>query len=145
MLHAGKPIKFDCGGACAVGTAIDYLRFAQMLVNGGVLDGKRIVSRAMLEMMTADQLGPDIRARTTSPILDEGYTFGLGFAIRQETGQSSIAGSKGDYTWGGAYGTYFWVDPKEQLVAVFMSAAPGEIRVHYRSLIRSLVLQAIAD
>ena len=98
-----------------------------------MLDGKRIVSRAMLEMMTSDQLGPDIRARTTSTILDEGYTFGLGFAIRQETGQSSIAGSKGDYTWGGAYGTYFWVDPKEELVAVFMSAAPGEIRVHYRS------------
>ena len=145
VLHAGKPIKFDCGGACAAGTAIDYLRFAQMLVNGGVLDGKRIVSRAMLEMMTSDQLGPDIRARTTSPILGEGYTFGLGFAIRQETGNPPIAGSKGDYTWGGAYGTYFWVDPKEELVAVFMSAAPGEIRVHYRSLLRSLVLQAIAD
>ena len=145
VLHTGKPIKFDCGGACAVGTAIDYLRFAQMLVNGGALDGKRIVSRAMLEIMTSDQLGPDIRARTTSPTLGEGYTFGLGFAIRQETGQSSIAGSKGDYTWGGAYGTYFWVDPKEQFVAVFMSAAPGETRVHYRSLIRSLVLQAIAD
>ena len=145
VLHAGKPIKFDCGGACAAGTAIDYLRFAQMLVNGGALDGKRIVSRAMLEMMTSDQLGPDIRARTTSTVLNEGYTFGLGFAIRQEAGQSSIAGSKGDYTWGGAYGTYFWVDPKEELVAVFMSAAPGEIRVHYRSLIRSLVLQAIAD
>ena len=145
VLHAGKPIKFDCGGACAAGTAIDYLRFGQMLINGGVLDGKRIVSRAMLEMMTSDQLGPDIRARTTSTVLNEGYTFGLGFAIRQETGQSSIAGSKGDYTWGGAYGTYFWVDPKEELVAVFMSAAPGEIRVHYRSLLRSLVLQAIAD
>ena len=145
VLHAGKPIKFDCGGACAAGTAIDYLRFGQMLINGGVLDVKRIVSRAMLEMMTSDQLGPDIRARTTSTVLNEGYTFGLGFAIRQETGQSSIAGSKGDYTWGGAYGTYFWVDPKEELVAVFMSAAPGEIRVHYRSLLRSLVLQAIAD
>jgi CubicO group peptidase (beta-lactamase class C family) len=145
VLHAGKPVKFDCGGACAAGTAIDYLRFGQMLINGGVLDGKRIVSRAMLEMMTSDQLGPDIRARTTSTVLNEGYTFGLGFAIRQETGQSSIAGSKGDYTWGGAYGTYFWVDPKEELVAVFMSAAPGEIRVHYRSLLRSLVLQAIAD
>jgi CubicO group peptidase (beta-lactamase class C family) len=116
-----------------------------MLINGGVLDGKRIVSRAMLEMMTSDQLGPDIRARTTSPTLGEGYTFGLGFAIRQDAGIAPIAGSKGDYTWGGAYGTYFWVDPKEELVAVFMSAAPGEIRVHYRTLLRSLVLQSIAD
>jgi CubicO group peptidase (beta-lactamase class C family) len=145
VLHAGKPVKFDCGGACGAGTAIDYLRFGQMLINGGVLDGKRIVSRAMLEMMTSDQLGPDIRARTTSPTLGEGYTFGLGFAIRQDAGIAPIAGSKGDYTWGGAYGTYFWVDPKEELVAVFMSAAPGEIRVHYRTLLRSLVLQSIAD
>jgi CubicO group peptidase (beta-lactamase class C family) len=145
VLHAGKPAKFECGGACAVSTTIDYLRFAQMLANGGILDGKRIVSRTMLEMMTADQLGPEVRARTTSPILGEGYTFGLGFAVRQDAGISPLAGSKGDYTWGGAYGTYFWVDPKEELVVVFMSAAPGDIRVHYRILLRNLVMQAIAN
>jgi CubicO group peptidase (beta-lactamase class C family) len=145
VLHAGKPAKFDCGGACAASTAMDYLRFAQMLANGGILDGKRIVSRAMLEMMTSDQLGPEVRARTTNPSLVDGHTFGLGFAVRLETGISPLAGSKGDYTWAGAYGTYFWVDPKEELVAVFMSAAPGEIRLYYRALMRNLVLQAIAD
>jgi CubicO group peptidase (beta-lactamase class C family) len=145
VLHAGKPAKFDCGGACAASTAIDYLRFAQMLANGGTLDGKRIVSRTTLQMMTSDQLGADVRARTTNPTLVEGYTFGLGFAVRMDAGISSAAGSKGDYTWGGAYGTYFWVDPKEELVVVFMSAAPGEIRVHYRNLMRNLVLQAVAD
>jgi CubicO group peptidase (beta-lactamase class C family) len=145
VLHAGKTIKFECGGGCAASTAMDYLRFAQMLANGGVLDGKRLVSRTTLQMMTTDQLGPAVLGRTTSSTLVEGYTFGLGFAVRMGDGIASVAGSKGDYTWGGAYGTYFWVDPKEELVVVFMSAAPGAIRVHYRSLMRNLVLQAIAD
>jgi len=145
VLHAAKQPKFECGGECAASTAIDYLRFAQMLANGGALDGKRIVSRTTVQLMTSDQLGSDIRARTTNPVLSEGYTFGLGFSVRIDAGLASFAGSKGDYTWGGAYGTYFWVDPKEELVVVFMSAAPGEIRVYYRNLLRNLVLQAIAD
>ena len=109
----GKPIKFECGGACAAGRPSTTCASAQMLLNGGALDGKRIVSRAMLEMMTSDQLGPEVRARTTARSSGEGYTFGLGFAVRQETGIAPVAGSKGDYTWGGAFGTYFWVDPKE--------------------------------
>ena len=65
--------------------------------------------------------------------------------MRQQAGLATLNGSAGDYNWGGAYGTYFWVDPKEQLVVVFMSQAPGPIRVHYRQLLKSLVLQAIAD
>ena len=73
--HAsGKPIKFDCGGGCAVSTALDYLRFAQMLVNGGTLDGKRLLSRKTIELMASDQLGPDVRGRTTNGILNEGYS-----------------------------------------------------------------------
>ena len=73
VLHAsGKPIKFECGGACAVSSTMDYLRFAQMLVNGGTLDGKRILSRKTVELMTADQLGPEVRARSTHPLLPEG-------------------------------------------------------------------------
>jgi CubicO group peptidase (beta-lactamase class C family) len=146
VLHAsGAAPKFDCGGGCALSTAMDYLRFAQMLVNGGSLDGHRIIARKTLEMMTSDQLGPEVRAHTTSAVLNQGYTFGLGFAVRQQTGVASYAGSTGDYTWGGAYGTNFWVDPKEQMVVVYMAATPGEIRTHYRALIRNLVLQAIAD
>jgi len=145
VLHAGKAAKFECGGACAASTAMDYLRFGQMLANGGILDGKRQVSRTTLQMMTSDQLGPAVLGRTTNPTLVEGYTFGLGFAVRMDAGLASAAGSKGDYTWGGAYGTYFWVDPKEEMVVVFMSAAPGETRVHYRNVLRNLVLQAIVD
>jgi CubicO group peptidase (beta-lactamase class C family) len=144
--HAsGTPLKFDCGGGCAVSTVTDYMRFAQMLANGGILDGHRIISRKTLEMMTSDQLGPQVRANTTSPVLPEGYTFGLGFAIRQHPGIASYAGSTGDYTWGGAYGTNFWVDPKEEMAVVYMAVTPGDIRVHYRSLMRNLVVQSIAD
>ena len=65
--------------------------------------------------------------------------------MRRETGLANLTGSSGDYNWGGAYGTAFWVDPKEQLVVVSMTQAPGAIRVHYRQLLKSFVLQAITD
>ena len=140
-----QPLKFECGGGCAVSTAMDYLRFAQMLASGGTLDGQRLLSRKTLDMMTSDQLGPEVRGRTTSTVLSEGYSFGLGFAVRSQTGMAAYAGSAGDYTWGGAFGTYFWVDPKEQLAVVYMAATPGEIRTTYRTLVRNLVLQSIVD
>ncbi len=141
----GKPLKFDCGGGCAMSTAPDYLRFARMLANGGTLDGKRIIAARTLAMMTTDQLGADVRARTTSTVLPKGYSFGLGFAVRTQPGIAAFAGSEGDYYWGGAYGTYFWVDPKEQLTAVLMTAAPGEIRSRNAPTLRNLVMQAITE
>ena len=146
VLHAsGKALKFECGGGCGVSTTMDYLRFAQMLFNGGTLDGRRYLSRKTLELMTTDQLGPVVRANTTSPVLATGYGFGLGFAVRTQTGIAEVAGSTGDYNWGGAFGTYFWVDPREQMVVVYMAAAPGEIRTKLRNLVKNLVLQAIVD
>ena len=75
----------------------------------------------------------------------KGYGFGLGFAVRRQAGLSAVAGSTGDYNWAGAFGTFFWVDPKEQLVAVYMSAAPGPIRQQHRALFADLVLQALVD
>jgi CubicO group peptidase (beta-lactamase class C family) len=141
----GRPLKFDCGGGCGMSTAPDYLRFATMLVNGGILDGKRIIAPRTLAMMTTDQLGPDVRARTTSTVLQQGYGFGLGFAVRSQPGIATFAGSQGDYYWGGAYGTYFWVDPKEQLTAVLMAAVPGEIRAQNAPLLRNLVMQSITE
>jgi len=147
ILDLTKPLKFDCGGACAASTAGDYLRFAQMLLNGGILNGRRIVSRKVVEFMTADHLGPGVENRIADDIGSEyrGYTFGLGVAVRKQTGISPAIGSIGDYRWIGAYGTEFWVDPKEQLVAVFMLAAHGETVGHYRESIRALVMQAIID
>lgn len=141
----GKPLKFDCGGGCVMSTAPDYLRFARMLANGGTLDGQRVIASRTLKMMTTDQLGANIRARTTNPILPKGYSFGLGFAVRTQPGLAEFAGNEGDYYWSGGYGTYFWVDPREQLAAVLMTAAPGGIRARTAPLLRNLVLQAIED
>ncbi len=146
VLHAaGKPLKFDCGGGCAVSTTMDYLRFAQMLLNKGTLDGQRILARKTVEMMTSDHLGAEVRARSTSPLLAPGYSFGLGFTVRTDTGHAPLAGTAGDYSWGGAFGTYFWVDPNEEMAVVFMSAAPSEIRTYFRTLVKNLVLASILD
>jgi len=141
-----KPAKRDCGGGCAVSTAMDYLRFAQMLLNRGTLDNTRILARKTVEYMTADHLGPEVnidRLRQRDNI--NGYGFGLSVAVRRGNGVAGIMGSPGDYNWGGGSGTYFWVDPKEELAVVFMAAAPGALRLRYRQMITSLVLQAIAD
>ena len=147
VLHAtGKPLKMECGGGCAVSTTADYIRFAQMLANGGVLDGKRLLGRKTVEFMTADHLAAEVEnnVAVTEPSR-KGYGFGLGFAVRRQAGISAVAGSAGDYNWAGAFGTFFWVDPKEQLVAVYMSAAPGPIRQEHRALFTDLVLQALVD
>jgi CubicO group peptidase (beta-lactamase class C family) len=139
-----KPPKFECGGGCGVSTAGDYVRFTQMLLNRGTLDGARILGRKTIEYMTSDHLGTRIApgpAYSPGP----GYGFGLGFAVRKETGVAALTGSAGDYNWGGAFGTGFWVDPKEELTVVFMAQAPGPIRVHYRQLLKTLVLQAIVN
>ena len=146
VLHADpRKMKFQCGGGCALSTAPDYLRFAQMLLDGGTFQGKRLLSRKTIEYMSSDHLGPAVRARTTSPVLPEGYGFGLGFAVRGQNGMAVVSGSAGDFFWGGAYGTLFWVDPKEQLVVVYMAHATGPLGAQHRGMIRNLVYQAIAD
>ena len=132
-----KPPKFEAGGQAAVSTAVDYARFSQMLLNRGQLDGKRLLSRKTVELMTADHLGAMV-----GPV--PGYGFGLGFAVRRDAGVSTTPGSVGDYNWSGLAGTTFWVDPKEELVAVWLMQAQGQ-RVHYRNAFRSLVYQAIND
>jgi CubicO group peptidase (beta-lactamase class C family) len=138
----------DSGGAGCVSTAGDYLRFEQMLLNGGELDGVRVLSRSTVKWMTADHLGSRIPP-ATSPggmvLGASGYTFGLGFAVRLSDGLAAVPGSAGDYNWAGYAGTSFWIDPKEQLVAVFMVQQLGTLRLHHRTLIRQLVYQAIAD
>lgn len=138
-------MKFECGGGCAVSTAMDYLRFAQMLLDKGSLQGRRILSRKTVELMITDQLGSDVRARTTSLTLAEGYSFGLGFSVRSQAGRAILAGSSGDFGWGGSFGTYFWVDPQEELVVVFMAAAPGYMGHVLRALVKNLILASIID
>jgi CubicO group peptidase (beta-lactamase class C family) len=127
------------GGAGLVSTAGDYLRFAQMLLNGGTLDGTQILSRKTVEYMTSDHLG-GIRGPAYLP--GAGYGFGLGFAVRLASGEANTPGSPGDYNWGGWGGTYFWVDPKEKLIAIWMMQAPGP-RTYYRVMFRNAVYAAI--
>lgn len=140
-----KQTTFDCGGACALGTVSDYLRFGQMLMNGGELDGARILSPKMVALMTANHLGPEIRNRVgvVEPHR-EGYGFGLGVAVRINPGIAAIPGNVGEFSWNGAYGTAFFADPKERLVVVLGTAAPGELRKYYREQIQDLVYGAMA-
>ena len=137
-------VKFDCGGSCAFSTAADYIRFGQMMLNGGVLGGKRVLGPQTIALMTSNHLNKDIRNDVggTEPGR-VGYGFGLGVAVRMEKGLSAINGNVGDYTWNGANGTIFWVDPKENMVVVMMAAAPGEIRKIHREKVNALVYGAI--
>jgi len=142
--------RFLSGGGGMVSTAPDYLRLAQMLLNGGELEGVRILSRKTVALMSCDHLPPGVgfsastRAQfeESSPTPEFGQGFGLGFCVRKESGRNPVPGSVGDFYWSGVHGSYFWVDPQEQLVGVLMLCAP-ELRRHYRALMRQLVYQAL--
>ena len=132
--------RYESGGGGAVSTTDDYLRFAQMLLDGGHLGPARILSRTTVAFMASDHLGP-ISGTMRRP----GYTFGLGFQVRKDVGLDGQSGSIGEYGWAGAGGTYFWIDPKEQLIAILMTQAPGPSRTYYRQLFKELVQQALVD
>ena len=139
------------GGGGMVSTAADYARFLQMFANGGQLDGVRVISRKTIDLMTADHLPPDIvmgddmwRLEAFEPSGRMGQGFGLGFAVRNEQGRNPLPGSPNDYFWGGAWGTYFWHDPRERMYVVFMMQSPAS-RLPYRYLLRDLVYQALVN
>jgi CubicO group peptidase (beta-lactamase class C family) len=141
--------KNDSAGAGGVSTAADYLRFCDMLLHGGELDGTRILSPTTVRLMTSDSLGA---SRTTVPLSPgellmgvQGYTFGLGFMVRQGPGLAGVPGSEGEYMWAGAAGTFFWIDPKERLAVVAMMQVPGPSRPVYRRALKQLVYAAITN
>ena len=141
-----RTMKFDCAGGCAFATVPDYLRFAQMLADGGIIDGKRVLSPKTVRQMTSDHLGKDIKNNVAETEQHrDGYGFGLAVAVRLVDGVAATPGTAGDYTWNGANGTAFWVDPKERLVVVYGTAAPGEIRKYYREQVGALVYGAMLD
>ncbi len=144
LLDVTQPQKNDAGGAGSVGTASDYARFLQMLINGGELDGVRLLSRTTVAYMTADHLGDAKFSGATT--LPPGTGFGLGFAVRKQTGLFEVTGSQGEYFWAGAAGTGFYVDPQEELICVWMTQGqPGMARRYDRYLFKQLVYQAITD
>jgi CubicO group peptidase (beta-lactamase class C family) len=134
-----KPVM-ESGGGGLVSTTMDYARFCQMLLNGGVLDGVRIVGRKTLQLMASDHLGPQVKV--ASPLMPLGHGFGLGFAVRTHQGIAPFPGSPGQFFWSGMAGTFFWIDPTEDLFAVFMMQGPGQ-RQYIRTLVRNLVYAAV--
>ena len=141
LIDFGKPQTFFAGGHGLVSTAGDYLRFAQMLANGGELEGARILGPRTVEYMSSNHVNPQID-KGPAFLPGPGYGFGLGFATRIDRGQSEWPGSPGDFYWAGYAGTYFWIDPEQELVPVLMSQEPLR-RQYYRVQLRNLVYQAI--
>lgn len=141
------------GGGGMYSTASDYARFSQMLLNGGELDGVRILAPKTVALMTSDQLPPGTERHSPvammigpfGPTPEMGTSFGLGFAIRTDPGRNPLPGSVGDFSWAGIHGTLFWVDPVEKLVAVLMIQAPQATIVPYWRQTRTLVYQALTE
>ena len=134
--------QYFSGAGGLTGSAADYLSFSQMLLNGGQLDGVRLLSRKTVELMTSDAVAPlDLGNYAGDQVL-KGYGFGLGVRVRRSTGENGWMGSVGDYGWAGALGTYFWIDPKEQLIGIVMIQTRNtRLRMEYPNL----VYQAMTD
>jgi CubicO group peptidase (beta-lactamase class C family) len=139
-----RALRFECGGGGLASTALDYLRFAQMLLAGGRLGETRVLGRKTVEAMRTNRLTPDIENRIVA--LDpnsDGYGFGLTVAVRERVG--TLMGSLGEFYWNGAWGTLWWADPAEDLAVAFMIQVPGEQRRRFRPMINALVYQALIE
>jgi CubicO group peptidase (beta-lactamase class C family) len=135
--YVDGPRNSFSGGAGLLATATDYARFLQMLLNGGELDGQRILGRKSVELMTVDHLG-DVT-------FTDGEGFGLGFYVVEDLGARAEPGSIGEYGWGGAYHSQYWVDPAEELVVVYMTQLIPAGDLDDTGKVRALVYQAIVD
>lgn len=143
LLNVHRKPSLLSGGGGMVSTVRDYLQFARMLRGYGTHDGVRLLSRNTVQYMTSDHLCAMPGATASATFLPgPGYGFGLGFAVRTSVGAAYTPGSVGDFNWSGLGGTYFWIDPAEDLIAIWMMQAP-EQRAHYRQLYRNLVYGAI--
>ena len=145
-----KPPSFISGGGGLVSTAQDYLRFCQMLANGGTLDGRRYISRKTLDLMTANHLpgNSSIAAMSKSLFSEAAYDgigFGLGFATTMRASQTLMPGSDGDFFWGGAASTFFWIDPEEDLIGIFMTQLIPSSTYPVRRELRTMVYAALDD
>jgi CubicO group peptidase (beta-lactamase class C family) len=149
---AVKPDLFSGGGGI-FSTANDYARFSQMLLNGGELEGVRILGPKTIALMTSDQLPANVERHTPvamalgpfGPTPEMGTSFGLGFAVRVDAGRNPEPGSVGDFSWGGITGTLFWVDPKEKLVGVMMVQSPQAANGFIWRQTRTMVYQALVN
>jgi CubicO group peptidase (beta-lactamase class C family) len=130
--------KYESGGGGMTSTMEDYLRFTAMLANKGELAGKRLLGKQTIAFMTTDHVG-------SRPGRPPGLGFGLGFEVRTEVGEAALPGSVGEYGWAGNAGTLFWIDPKEQLIAIYMVQVSDPDRVALRNQFRTMVQSAIIE
>lgn len=142
-----RPPTFVSGGGGLVSTAADYLRFCRMLLNGGSFEGTRLLSPKTIELMTANHLPggkelPDMSVSLFSEASYSGVGFGLGFAVTTDPARALIPGSQGDFSWGGMASTYFWIDPREQLIVIFMTQLIPSTIYNLRRELRTLVYSA---
>jgi CubicO group peptidase (beta-lactamase class C family) len=143
LFNPRNEAKWQSGGGGLVSTIGDYARFAQMIVNGGTLDGKRYLSPKIFAWMASNHISPSTGIATGAQYLPgPGFGFGLGFGVRIEQGASAVPGSIGELNWGGAGGTYFWADPKEEMFVLMMMQSPAQ-RLRYRNVIKNLVYGAM--
>ena len=145
-----RPRSYLSGAGGLVSTTHDYVAFSQMLANGGQLDGRRVLGRKTLELMTVNHLpgGATLQDMAIGGFGEagfEGVGFGLGFAVGLGPAATGMAGSAGDFYWGGAASTAFWVDPAEDLFIVFMTQLFPSIAYPFRAQLRALVYQALDD
>ena len=126
------------GGAGLLSTATDYTRFLQMMLNGGEFEGARLLSRKTVELMTTNHLTPEQTFRV-------GQGFGLGFSVVENVGARGAPGSEGEYGWGGAYHSTYWVDPTEELVVVYLTQLRPARSLDDHGKLRALIYQAIED
>jgi CubicO group peptidase (beta-lactamase class C family) len=137
--YVDGPRKSFSGGAGYLSTAMDYARFLQMMLNGGTYDGKQILSRKSVELMIADHWDK------TKINNSNGTGFGLGFSVVNDLGLRGQLGSEGEFGWGGAYHSTYWVDPKEELVVVYFTQLLPAHSIDDHGKLRTQVYQAIID
>jgi CubicO group peptidase (beta-lactamase class C family) len=138
------------GGGGLVSTMGDYYRFCRMLIQGGELDGVRLLSPKTIQLMTMNHLpgGADLPSLSRALFSEAGYSgigFGLGFSSTINVAETLMPGSVGDYSWGGAASTYFWIDPREELVCIFMTQLLPSTTYNVRRELRTLVYGAMTD
>jgi len=143
-----KPRAIASGGGGLVGTGRDYLRFCRMMLNRGTLDGERLLGRKTVELMTANHLGGDMASMGQARFSESNYSgigFGLGFSVMLDPARAQILGSPGEYAWGGAASTGFWIDPVEDMAVVMMTQLTPSSTYPIRRELRVLTYQAIVD
>jgi len=151
LYDPARTTRWYSGGGGLLSTAADYARFVQMLLNGGELQGVRLLSRKTVDLMLSNHLpnpllyGPQTAALSiAAPLPEYGQGYGLGVGVRTAPGLAPVQGSVGDFYWGGALGPYFWGDPAENMLVIFMLQELNvQIRTRYRALLRAMTYQAL--